>query len=246
MFDYRRGGLSIAIVLSFTTFMPMAIANGIPQRWAAKKYKVPNVGKPLRREAAATRGNCPIDAPIALAPIEGLTATTNPYPTLFFSVPTLPANSSLPVRFTLLDGNKTVYQTKFPLAGTRRTIGVILPAATELPPLEIDRDYRWSFSIQCGKTSTSANHTIGGTIRRVAPDATLKDKLLALAPPSPEPSVLLQRMQIYAEAELWQDALMQIVELRRLDPQNPQVIDQWKDLLHSVDLEAIAKDPIDP
>jgi Domain of Unknown Function (DUF928) len=246
MFDYRRGGLSIAIVLSFTTFMPMAIADSIPQRWAAKKYKVPNVGKPLRREAAATRGSCTIDSPVALVPIDGLTATTNPYPTLFFSVPTLPANSSLPVKFTLLDGNKTVYQTKFPLTGTRRTIGVILPATTELPPLEIDRDYRWSFSLQCGQTSASASHTIGGMIRRVAPDATLRDKLLALAPASPEPSVLLQLAQIYAEAELWQDALMQVVELRRLDPKNPQVIDQWKDLLHSVDLEAIAKDPIDP
>jgi hypothetical protein len=82
-------------------------------------------------------------------------------------------------------------------------------------------------------------------IRRVAPDATLRDKLLALAPRSPEPIVLLQLTQIYAEAELWQDALMQVVELRRLDPKNPQVIDQWKDLLHSVDLEAIAKDPIE-
>ncbi len=95
-------------------------------------------------------------SPIAIVPIEGFSATTSAYPTLFFRVPSLPANSSLPVKFALLDGNKTVYQTKFPFTGIRRTIGVELPSTGELQPLEIDRGYRWMSSLQSGNTSASA------------------------------------------------------------------------------------------
>ena len=241
MFKYCRWGLAIGLVA--TSILPsMAIAKGIPARWAAKRYKVPAVGIPLRREAAATRGDCPADPSIALTPPDGLATTTTAYPTLFFRVP---ASSTLPATFTLKDGTKTVYQTKLQLAGDRRTIGISLPS-TGLTPLTIDRDYRWSFTIQCSNDPEGANLVTTGIIRRIVPDAAVTAKLQTFARSESTPSQPPLVPEIYAEAEIWQDALMELVSLRRRQPQNPQVLAQWRSLLKSVALDAVVNDPLSP
>ena len=244
MFKYRRWGLTIALVASFATSIlpPMAIAKGIPSRWAAKRYKVPAVGIPLRREAAATRGGCPVDRLTALMPPDGMAATTTAYPTLFFSVPTLLASNSLPAEFTLKDGNQIVYQTKFQLVGNRRTIPISLPSTGQLAPLKIDRDYQWSLIVQCSNEPDSDRIVTTGIIRRVVPDAALAAKLQAFSQATPAPTNPPQLPEIYAEAEIWQDALMELANLRRLQPKNSQVMAQWQSLLKSADLGAVAND----
>ncbi|AFY96574.1 DUF928 domain-containing protein [Chamaesiphon minutus] len=243
MWKNYRWGLAIALVASFATniISTEAIANGIPARWAAKRYKVPSLGSPVRREAAATRGNCVTDLPIALTPLEGIAVTTTAYPTFYLRVPAIPTNSPVPLEFTLKDGNKTVYQAKFQLAGKRRIIALSLPATGILPPLEIDRDYRWSSSIQCSNDSEEAvNLVTNSIIRRVAPDAALTAKLEAVSASSSTAT----KPEIYAEAEIWQDALTELVNLRRLQPTNPQVAAQWQTLLKSADLGTVVNDPL--
>jgi Domain of Unknown Function (DUF928) len=245
MFKHYRLGLAIALVavLASNTLPSMAISKGIPARWAAKRYKVPAVGSPLRRESAATRGDCPVDPAIALTPLDGIATTTTAYPTLFFRVP---ASSDLPVEFTLQDGKKTVYQTKFPLTGARRTISITLPSA-DLAPLTIDRDYRWRLLIRCSNDPNNADHLVtSGIVRRVVPDAAVTAKLQTLARSEAALSQSLRVPEIYAEAEIWQDALMELVRLRRLQPQNPQVLGQWRRLLKSADLDAVVNDPLSP
>jgi hypothetical protein len=244
MLKNYRWGLAIALLASLATnIIPTeAIANGIPARWAAKRYKIPAVGSPVRREAAATRGNCLTDLPIALTPPQGIAVTTTAYPTFYLRVPTIPANSSVPLEFTLKDGDKTVYQAKFQLSGQRRIVALSLPSTGILPPLEIDRDYRWSSSIQCSNDSEESVNLVTNTIiRRVAPDATLTAKLKAVSSSSPSTA---NKTEIYAEAEIWQDALMELVNLRRLQPTNPQVAAQWQTLLKSADLSTVFNDPL--
>jgi hypothetical protein len=242
MFKHSRWGLTIALVASLvTSIIPnQAIANGIPSRWAAKRYKVPTVGAPVRREAAATRGNCLTDAPIALMPPDGLAVTTTAYPTFYLRVPAVPAKSPVPLEFTLKDGNKTVYQAKLQLSGKRRIIALSLPSNGKLPPLEIDRDYRWSSIVQCSDDQESVNLVTNGIIRRITPDAALSAKLQAAS----QPTATATKPEIYAEAEIWQDALMELVNLRRLQPKNPQVMAQWQALLKSADLSTVVNDPL--
>jgi Domain of Unknown Function (DUF928) len=248
MFKSAHWGLSIAVVSSFLTSIlpPVAIAQSIPTRWAAKRYKVPTVGSPLRREAAATRGNCPADPFLAIAPKDAITVTKTAYPTLFFSVPTVPKGDSLPLEFKLKDGTKTVYQTKLQLTGNRQIVSISLPSTSKLAPLTIDRDYDWSAIIRCSNDSESANLIVTGMIRRITPDAELTAKLKAFSQVEPSQRQLQQLPSIYAEAEIWQDALMELVNLRRLQPKNPQVFTQWQSLLKSVDLETIVNDPLSP
>jgi hypothetical protein len=255
MFEYRRLGLSIALCLSVANMLsPQAISSGIPQRWVAKKYKVPPVGSPLRREAAATRGGstlgqgtCPQDTPIALIPKEGLSATTSTYPTLFFRMPSVAANKPLPAKFTLLDGDRAIYRTNFQLVGERRTIGISLPSTEKLPPLTIDKNYRWSLTIQCSTANQeSVRIDLAGMIRRVVPDALLAAKLQALSESPTTPNNPLQLAELYAESEIWQDALMQIVSARKLQPNNPQVTAQWQSLLESAQLNSVVNDPLAP
>lgn len=243
MLKNYRWGVAIALLASLATnIIPMeAIANGIPARWAAKRYKVPTVGSPVRREAAATRGNCATDLPIALTPPQGIAVTTTAYPTFYLRVPAIPANSPVPLAFALKDGNKTVYQAKLQLSGKRRIIALSLPSNQKLPPLEIDRDYRWSSSIECSNDSEeSVNLVTTSIIRRVAPDAALTAKLQAVSSSSSQAT----KPEIYAEAEIWQDALMELVNLRRLQPTNPQVAALWQTLLKSADLGAVVNDPL--
>jgi Domain of Unknown Function (DUF928) len=242
MLKNYRWGLAIALVASLATnIIPIeAIANGIPTRWAAKRYKVPAVGSPVRREAAATRGNCLDDLPIALTPPEGIAVTTTAYPTFYLRVPAVPANTPVPLEFTLKDGNKIVYQAKLKLAGKRRIIALSLPSNQKLPPLEIDRDYRWSSSIQCSNDSEEAAIVTNSIIRRVAPDAALTAKLQAVS----SSSSTATKPEIYAEAEIWQDALMELVNLRRQQPTNPQVMAQWQTLLKSANLDTVVNDSL--
>ncbi len=269
MFYHFRWGLAIALVLSFATNIlpPVAlalafakrsegkplpqqkpigtiIAKGIPARWAAKRYKVPTVGSPLRREAAATRGECPRDPLLALVPQDSVSMTTQGYPTLFFRVPARSANS-MPLEFTLRDGETIVYQTKLPIVGKRQIVAITLPSTANSVPLTLDRDYQWSATIPCSNDAESAYFRTTGMIRRIAPDADLSAKLQATSVEA-QATNRPQVPEIYAEAEIWQDALTILANLRRSQPNNAQVTAQWRSLLESADLAGVVNDPLAP
>lgn len=82
-------------------------------------------------------------------------------------------------------------------------------------------------------------------IRRVAPDAELSAKLQKTSLQD-RSSNRPQVPEIYAEAEIWQDALTILANLHRLQPNNPQVTSQWRSLLESADLADVVNDPLAP
>jgi len=55
---------------------------------------------------------------------------------------------------------------------------------------------------------------------------------------------LLDRVIIYAKAGIWYDALSNLAELRRRNPNDPTVIRDWQELLKSVGMEKIAQEPL--
>lgn len=145
-------------------------------------------------------------------------------------IPPVPSNTSLQGEFKLKDGTKTVYKTQLPIAGTQRhTIAVPLSNTPPTLPLTLDRDYRWSFTLECNEDDSSGNPVVTGIIRRVAIDNALQTQIQQ-AKPEDLPG-------IYAAAEIWQDALMRSAQLR----QNPATASQgnmmWQNLLKSAGLD---------
>lgn len=217
-----------------------------------------NRGAPRDRKGAGTRGDCPdVKKPfIALVPLMQTTvnqkqATANTsttkyvlgltaaeHPTFWFYVPYVPKNINS-VKFVLLD-EKDNSVTKEPIAitlsNTPGVISVSLPATEK--PLLIGQYYHWYFLIDCNPQSSSDDIAVEGLVQRIA----LKDDLtrrLQTATPR-------QRVALYAQFGIWQDAVTTLGELRRAKPQDTALTADWKDLLETVGLEDIATEAIAP
>ena len=52
------------------------------------------------------------------------------------------------------------------------------------------------------------------------------------------------RPSIYANAGLWYDTVTSLVQLREANPNDPQLAEDWTDLLQSIGLDAIAQAPL--
>lgn len=217
-----------------------------------------NRGAPRDRTGAGTRGNCPAVKKRleALVPImqtivnqkQGtastpstqyvLGLTTAEHPTFWFYFPYVPKNINS-VKFVLLD-EKDNSVTKEPipitLSNTPGVISVSLPTTEK--PLLIEQYYHWYFLIDCNPQSRSDDIAVEGLVQRTA----LKDdftRRLQTATPR-------QRVALYAQAGMWQDAVTTLGELRRAQLQDSALASDWKDLLESVGLEDIATEPISP
>ncbi|HBB36150.1 MAG TPA: hypothetical protein DDZ80_09710 [Cyanobacteria bacterium UBA8803] len=222
------------------------LAEGIPQRWEAKQYKPPSgIGSPRRVDGAGTRSplsNCPVEGkPLtALVPSSGFGVTVAAYPTFFVYMPSPTADKSiLPVEFILqdADGNQ-IYQTRFETSGRAGIITIDLPSQVGLPPLEIGQDYYWSFSAICQANERAKDQVVEGWVRRVALDPNLERQLKASSPQ--------QQVELYAEGEMWHDALATLTQLRRDFPNNVEVAAQWERLLQAVGLSDIDGEPLVP
>lgn len=211
-----------------------------------------------QREGAASRGPCPrVSKPLtALVPIIqansagksqhsalantpagsvlGLTVTD--HPTFWFYMP-YPLTSSRPVEFVLLnDKSEEVYKTF--LSGSGTTPGVVgfkLPA--NVPPLEVNKRYNWVLSVYCNSSQSPEDMMfVSGWVERVAPNPILKPQLEQATPQ--------ELVALYTNAGIWHEAVTALAELRRQNPNNPALRQEWDKLMQSVDLRAIASEPI--
>jgi hypothetical protein len=228
----------------------------------------PNRGAPApgQRKGAGSRGSCPeVAKPLtALVPIIQETAnggnsptpeittsdsvlglTVAEHPTFWFYVPySLNSPPSvLSVEFVLQDENsKEVYKTV--LTTAENSPGVFsfeLPSTA--PALEVGRRYYWNLTISCDNPLSQENSWdygkkpyVDGWVERVELNPSLKTQLEQATP--------LQRVALYAKAGIWHEAVTSLGKLRRENPKNAALMDDWNELLKSVDLDAIAQDPI--
>jgi hypothetical protein len=229
--------------------MPQALlAQGIPRRWEAKKYRPPiGIGAPTRTEGGGTRsgntGNqkCPLVSgkPLtALVPSDRFGVTVAPYPTFFVYMPAASSQASpLSVEFDLRDrNNKVIYKSTFKSSGKPGVLTLTLPSQAGLPPLAIGQDYKWSFSVICRSDERSQDMTVEGWVRRVELNSALNNQL--------QQASLQQQVELYAQAEIWQDALATLVQLRRDNPNNAAVEANWQRLLSAAGLNDIAKESL--
>lgn len=225
--------LPLTVLLgSVPHFSPSAIA---------QTYRPPtNIGLPSRREGGGTRSDCPATqhSLTALVPDNGLGYTLQPYPTWYWYVPDLGAESA---EFVLYDSTDTpIYQSTLSLAAQPGVIHFSLPSDANLPPLQVEQRYRWELSVICNPNNPSSLVFVDGWIERTIPSDTLMAQLAQARP--------LNQAKLYAEAGLWFDALHLLGQLRQNQAslQQPIYTAAWRQLLGSVDLTAIANEPLSP
>ena len=125
------------------------------------------------------------------------------------------------------DSNRLVHRQAVALSGKAGVVGIPFEKA-----LELDKDYRWSFSLQIHPNRPTKNPTVGGLVRR----ASLETDLAQFSSPR-------EKIAFLASKGFWYDALSLLAELRQEKPQDAGLLADWQDLLESVGLGAFADAP---
>lgn len=157
----------------------------------------------------------------ALSPTNKPGLTLAERPTFFVYVPQTSARF---VEFSLLDRhNRGIYQTTFAPNNTSGLVSFTLPP--DAPPLEIDRDYTWSFALICDRQNRLEDRFVTGRVRRINLDPSLKQKT--------ESAVPKQRLALFQKAGIWYETLSTLVELQRSQPNDPALRATWREILQS-------------
>jgi len=175
--------------------------------------------------AARGGGSCiePGVTPLtALMPRNNLVTTAAANPLLFWYVPKTTATSA---EFVLLDDNQNeeVYRTTFALAGTSSIVYLRPPATAAL---KVGKTYQWRFVLNCPTHSQKDNllfNSTHGQIQRVQMSRELQAELAQAQP--------LEQARLYADARIWSETLMIVIQLRNSYPT------EWQELLQSVQLD---------
>ncbi|MEH2247998.1 DUF928 domain-containing protein [Nostoc sp.] len=165
--------------------------------------------------------------------------TTEEYPSFWFFVP-YQKSAINSIEFVLKDESsklsQTLYRTTVTIPEVPGIISIRLGATT--PPLQVDKMYHWFFKIKiiCNPQQPPEQEYVEGWVQRVNLNPKLVD--------SPKQGTLQQRVKLYAENGVWYDALTTLAELRLAKPEDPTLAVEWMNLLKSVDLENLAKQPL--
>jgi len=196
-----------------------------------------DIDDPPTRRVRSLRGGCASSSQLsltALVPKNKIGRTVSDYPTFFFYLP--PTEAEL-AEFILEDesGNQ-IYQQDLTIKNLSGVIGVSIPANTNVPPLEVGKNYTWKFTVVCDPDDRSSDQLESGIVRRVELSADILSQLEKADP--------RQKTFIYAQNGIWQDALSNLAVARRANPNAPVFQTDWESLLDSVTLGSIAKEPI--
>lgn len=206
---------------------------------AGVTFEPPRDGKPDDTAEGASRGDgCPQEV-IALGrcvtplvPATKNRLTVAEHPTFFVYVP---QTSAKKIFFGLIDENNNFhYQQKIPISSKEGILSFKLPE--DAPPLEIDKNYRWTFILIGEQGLRPDSPGVRGEIRRVKPTSELMSQL--------QNQSLLERAALYGKNGLWYDTLASLAEARRAQPGNATLASTWQELLKSAGLQEIATKPL--
>ncbi|XHX78914.1 MAG: DUF928 domain-containing protein [Stenomitos frigidus ULC029] len=205
------------------------------------KFKVPKRGAPRSTAGGASRGSCtaankpPSQLALkSLMPNTRLGLTFAERPSFFVYVP---QSSAQTAGFLLLsdDDTEVVYETTFALPPTAGVVRFDLP--NDAPAMQVGKQYHWYITTLCNTTTgLSGSPTVEGWLERILPDAALTKALQKTLPGN--------RPNLYAEAGIWHETLSTLADLRQQYPQNTRFLQDWREVLQSVGLDAVAAAPL--
>ncbi|HEY9829150.1 MAG TPA: DUF928 domain-containing protein [Stenomitos sp.] len=248
------------------TFQPDSrLFGGARSQNSAQNQQPKDRGAPApgQRTGGATRGRCPVASKrlTALVPIISATPdksqhpvlantpagsvlglTTVSHPTFWFYVP-YSVTSERPVEFILKDDrDNIIYQTLLSESVTAPgVVGFKLP--DPVAPLEVNKRYNWFLIMACDQSSSTSSEPteptkifVSGWVERVTIDPSLQREL--------DKATAQQKALLYAKGGIWHEAVTTLAELRRQKPNDVTLKAEWAKLLQSINLEAIAPEPI--
>ncbi|MEH2166396.1 MAG: DUF928 domain-containing protein [Nostoc sp.] len=247
-------GITLLGIIGYSPMISMTPAAAIPKKFTPPPPP-PDRGAAGDRGGAASRG-CGISnqSVIALVPIYeerlkqgqtevsvtkvwGLTAEESP--TFWFFVPYKKSTIDS-IEFVLKDESSKPSQTLYRTIVTIPEVpGIIsIPLSANTPPLQVDKMYHWFFKIKviCNPQQPVEQEYVEGWVQRANLNPKLVDSLKQATPQ--------QRVNLYAQNGIWYDALTTLAELRLSKPEDPTLAVEWMNLLKSVDLESLTKQPL--
>ncbi|MBW4616619.1 MAG: DUF928 domain-containing protein [Desmonostoc vinosum HA7617-LM4] len=163
-----------------------------------------------------------------LLPKNNIGLTIAERPTVLIYIPQTNAKTAL---FSLQDEqNKQYYQTILPLPKKPGVMEVKIPHS--VAALKTGKNYQWSLVMICTEELEPDSPWISGWIRRVEANSSLNH----------QPT--LELVSQLAKMGIWYDSLSTLAQLKRSQPNNSAVATSWQELLNSVELNAIANEPL--
>jgi Domain of Unknown Function (DUF928) len=157
--------------------------------------------------------------------------TVSERPSFWFYVP-YKLTPNIPIEFVLQDERGKNDVTSFTVSNSTPGVAKISFPATSAP-LEIGTMYHWYFLVYCDSHKPVF---VEGWVQRVTLQPTLNEQLQKATP--------RERIALLASHGIWYDAIAQLAALRQTNPNNANLIADWKSLLESVGLGAISSEPI--
>ena len=217
---------SVSLPAGAVTFSTPKGASGVPRQQTTS-------GATRNNGACLSNAIASKDTVTPLIPHTRLGLTVSERPTFFVYVPQTTATEAT---FSLQDADRNlVYRTKVALKENGGVIRITVPETVKA--LQMDNDYRWVVEIHCIADLDPDNPFAEGWVRRTSVNANLAGKLETAKTP-------LERAMAYSQEGIWYDALGNMADAVREQPQDSTLIKSWEELLTSVGLQAIAKSPL--
>ncbi len=197
----------------------------------------PENPSPENTQGGGSRGPCiQSGSLVPLVPASG-GVTVAEHPTVSWYMPQIsPMYAPAPaVELVLMDANREqVYSAQYPLTKSPEGVvgapGIMSLTVANLYPMKIGQDYYWQLRVRCDYTEAdqSEDLVVEGRLKRVEPDPTLALRIQQATPK--------ERVALYANAQLWHEALATLVELKRDRPNDSELAATWDKLLTSMGL----------
>jgi len=183
----------------------------------------PDQGTPNgRSRGGATRGDCLAHSGLtALIPTVDdavWSQTASATPTFFFELPTV-LTAAMPMEFVIQDSDDNyIFRHQYTSGHAAGVMKIATGTQSENPSgLAVGETYHWTLSLYCDVARPSASVSVAGTIKRVADPAAattygVSEKLSEAGQ--------YDRVQQYAAAGIWHEAIDQAFSLVQADSEN--------------------------
>jgi Domain of Unknown Function (DUF928) len=223
------------------------LAQSIPIKKENGDLKFPDNGEPKgrRRGGTSRQDVCPqLNTQItALVPgreknnesLSFLTPIVAEYPTFWVYLPELPPNLRAG-EFVLQDSlGNDILRKPLALSGKPGVIAISLPPNPQYA-LKQNKSYHWYFKVFCNRQKDHPEYFyVDAWVKKIALTPLLKQEL---------GRAKSGEYKTYQRNQLWYDALTNLVELRRQNPQDKRLIADWRKLLTLLGLEELGNTQI--
>ncbi len=161
--------------------------------------------------------------------------TVAAYPVFWFYNPyTSGEVSYLEFALTETQTAKTIYRTAINSTEQAGIMSITLPQEEQYA-LERDKDYSWSLQVHCHQKKNEPDLVLSGWLRRLPLTPSLRTQLAEFP---------TQEYSVYMEHNILYDALTNLAQRKKHQPNDPKIMAAWNYLLTDLGWQELAQKPI--